>query len=87
LMWTASPGASAYRFSGRSLGPDWQHDMLVGNVTEATLPTRSSTTCVWGGGGGRHRPRESRLAVLSLPATPTTSRSRKQARSAPGGRS
>jgi hypothetical protein len=38
LQWKASSGASAYRIFWREAwGPDWQHEMLVGNVTEATL--------------------------------------------------
>ncbi len=38
LMWKASPGAAAYRvFWREAWGPDWQHEMLVGNVTEVTL--------------------------------------------------
>jgi hypothetical protein len=39
LRWTSSPGATAYRLFWREAwGQDWQHDMLVGNVTEAVLP-------------------------------------------------
>jgi hypothetical protein len=39
LRWKASTGASAYRIFWREAwGPDWQHEMLVGNVTEVTLP-------------------------------------------------
>jgi hypothetical protein len=39
LMWKTSPGASAYRiFWRRAWGPDWEHEMLVGSVTEVTLP-------------------------------------------------
>jgi len=38
LRWTASPGAVAYRvFWREAWGPDWQHDLLVGNVTELVL--------------------------------------------------
>ncbi len=49
LMWTASPGASAYRIFWREAwGPDWQHDMLVGNVTEATLPNTLIDDLVFG---------------------------------------
>ena len=40
LRWTPSPGATAYRIFWRDAwGPDWQHDLLVGNVTELVLPT------------------------------------------------
>jgi hypothetical protein len=39
LRWNASPGAAAYRvFWREAWGPDWQHDLLVGNVTELVLP-------------------------------------------------
>jgi hypothetical protein len=39
LAWSASPGAVAYRIFWREAwGPDWQHDMLVGNVTSVVLP-------------------------------------------------
>ena len=39
LTWTASPGAVAYRVVWRDAwGPDWQHEALVGNVTEFLLP-------------------------------------------------
>lgn len=39
LRWKASPGAAAYRIFWREAwGPDWQHELLVGNVTELVLP-------------------------------------------------
>jgi hypothetical protein len=39
LRWTAAPGAVAYRVFWRpAWGPDWQHEQLVGNVTELVLP-------------------------------------------------
>jgi hypothetical protein len=39
LKWVASPGAVAYRIFWREAwGPDWQHDLLVGNVTNLVLP-------------------------------------------------
>ena len=48
-MWKASPGASAYRIFWREAwGPDWQHEMLVGNVTEATLPNTLIDDLVFG---------------------------------------
>jgi len=38
LRWTASPGAAAYRIFWRDAwGVDWQHEMLVGNVTDVVL--------------------------------------------------
>jgi peptidase M28-like protein len=39
LRWMASAGAVAYRIFWREAwGPDWQHDLLVGNVTNVVLP-------------------------------------------------
>ena len=39
LRWNPSPGAVAYRiFSREAWGPDWQHEWLLGNVTEVVLP-------------------------------------------------
>lgn len=38
LVWESSPRAVAYRIFWREAwGPDWQHDLLVGNVTEYVL--------------------------------------------------
>ena len=49
LQWKASSGASAYRIFWREAwGPDWQHEMLVGNVTEATLPNTLIDDLVFG---------------------------------------
>jgi hypothetical protein len=49
LQWKPSPGASAYRIFWREAwGPDWQHEMLVGNVTEVTLPDTLIDDMVFG---------------------------------------
>jgi hypothetical protein len=49
LQWKASPGALAYRIFWREAwGPDWQHEMLVGNVTEMTLPNTLIDDLVFG---------------------------------------
>jgi Peptidase family M28 len=49
LQWKASPGASAYRIFWREAwGPDWQHEMIVGNVTEVTLPNTLIDDLVFG---------------------------------------
>ena len=38
LKWNAVPGAAAYRIFWREAwGPDWQHEVLVGNVTNLVL--------------------------------------------------
>jgi hypothetical protein len=39
LRWEASEGASGYRVFWRTTwGPDWEHELYVGDVTEFTLP-------------------------------------------------
>ncbi len=49
LGWTKSPGASSYRIFWRDAwGPDWQHELLVGNVTEVTLPNTLIDDLVFG---------------------------------------
>jgi Peptidase family M28 len=49
LRWTAAPNAVAYRIFWREAwGPDWQHDLLVGNVTEAVLPNMQIDDYVFG---------------------------------------
>ena len=49
LQWKASSGAAAYRIFWREAwGQDWQHDMLVGNTTEVTLPNTLIDDLVFG---------------------------------------
>ncbi|MDH4063674.1 MAG: M28 family peptidase [Acidobacteriota bacterium] len=49
LSWAASPGAVAYRvFWREAWGPDWQHDRLVGNVTNVVLPNAQIDDLVFG---------------------------------------
>jgi hypothetical protein len=49
LKWTSSRGASAYRvFWREAWGPDWQHDVLVGNVTNLILPGMQIDDYVFG---------------------------------------
>src|SRR5205823_5046116 len=49
LRWTAAPGAVGYRvFWREAWGPDWQHDLLVGNVTQTTLPNMQIDDYVFG---------------------------------------
>ena len=57
LQWNAAPGAVGYRIFWRELwGPDWQHELLVGNVTEHVLPNMNIDDHVFGvvavGAGG-----------------------------------
>ena len=49
LRWTASPGAVSYRIFWRDAwGPDWQHELAVGNVTETILPDMQIDDYVYG---------------------------------------
>ena len=49
LRWSAAPGATAYRvFWREAWGPDWQHDILIGNVTEVVLPNIQIDDYVFG---------------------------------------
>lgn len=49
LRWDASPGAAGYRVFWRTAwGPDWQHDLYVGNVTEYTFPNANIDDWVFG---------------------------------------
>jgi Peptidase family M28 len=49
LAWTASPGAVAYRIFWRDAwGPDWQHELLLGNVREVTLSNTLIDDLVFG---------------------------------------
>lgn len=49
LRWQASPGAAGYRIFWREAWqPDWEHELLVGNVTEFTLPHISIDDYVFG---------------------------------------
>ena len=49
LRWNASPGAAGYRIFWREAwGPDWQHELLVGNVTEYVLPHLNIDDYVYG---------------------------------------
>jgi hypothetical protein len=49
LSWGASPGATAYRIFWREAwGVDWQHELLVGNVTNHILPNTQIDDLVFG---------------------------------------
>ena len=49
LRWAASPGAASYRIYWRTAwGPDWEHEIAVGNVTEFTLPKANIDDWVFG---------------------------------------
>jgi hypothetical protein len=68
LRWTAAPGAAGYRIFWRDAwGPDWQHELFVGNVTEFVLPRLNIDDLVFGvaavGPGGH----ESTVSVYVAP--------------------
>jgi hypothetical protein len=49
LKWTASPGAVAYRvFWREAWGPDWEQEMLVGNLTELVFRNMQIDDYVFG---------------------------------------
>ena len=49
LQWAPSPGAAGYRVFWRTSEQSaWEHDLLVGNVTEFVLPKRSIDDHVFG---------------------------------------
>jgi Peptidase family M28 len=49
LRWAAAPGAVAYRIFWRDAwAPDWQNEMMVGNVTEYVLPHANIDDYVFG---------------------------------------
>ena len=49
LRWEASPGAVGYRIFWREAwGPDWEHELYVGDVTEFVLPDKNIDDHVFG---------------------------------------
>jgi hypothetical protein len=49
LRWAASAGAAGYRIFWRNAwGPDWEHELYVGNVTEFSLPHANIDDWVFG---------------------------------------
>jgi len=49
LRWQASPGAAGYRvFWRKAWGPDWEHELYVGDVNEYILPDRNIDDHVFG---------------------------------------
>jgi peptidase M28-like protein len=73
LRWTASPGAVAYRIFWRDAwGPDWQHDLLVGNVTQANLPNMQIDDFVFGVAAIDAEGHESLVAPYVTPVRPGT---------------
>jgi hypothetical protein len=69
LKWNASPGAVAYRvFWREAWGPDWQHDLLVGNVTNIVLPNMQIDDYVFGIAAVDTQGHESRVTAYVAPA-------------------
>ncbi len=49
MKWMPSPGAVAYRIFWREAwGADWQHEMLVGNVTNVVMPNMQIDDYIFG---------------------------------------
>ena len=69
LSWQAAPGASAYRIFWREAwGPDWQHEVLVGNVTNLVLPNMQIDDFVFGVVAVDAAGHESFVSAYVLPA-------------------
>ena len=73
LKWTAAPGAAAYRIFWREAwGPDWQHDLLVGNVTNIVLPNMQIDDYVFGVAAVDAHGHESFVTAYVTPARAST---------------
>jgi len=73
LKWTAVPGAAAYRIFWREAwGPDWQHEMLVGNVTSVVLPNMQIDDYVFGVAAVDAQGHESFVAAYVTPPRAST---------------
>ncbi len=73
LKWVASPGAAAYRIFWREAwGPDWQHEMLVGNVTNVVLPGMQIDDYVFGVAAVDANGHESFVSAYVSPARAST---------------
>ena len=71
LSWAASSGAAAYRIFWRhAWAPDWQHEVTVGDVTEATLPNVSVDDVVAGVAAVDAAGNESLVSAYRMPARP-----------------
>jgi hypothetical protein len=76
LQWTRVPGATAYRvFWREAWGPDWQHELTVGNVTGIVLPNMQIDDYVFGVAALDAAGHESMIASYVAPpraSTPVT---------------
>jgi Peptidase family M28 len=68
LRWTASPGAAGYRIFWRNAwAPDWEHELVIGNVTEYTLPHANIDDWVFGVAAVDAAGHESSVSVYIAP--------------------
>ena len=68
LRWSAAPGAAAYRVYWRDTwSVDWQHSVLVGNVTEYVFPRVSIDNVVFGVAAMNATGQESLIAAYVVP--------------------
>jgi hypothetical protein len=73
LKWVPSAGAAAYRIFWRDAwGPDWQHEMLVGNVNEVVLPDVQIDDYVFGVAAVDAAGHESVVSPYVTPLRPET---------------
>jgi hypothetical protein len=73
LAWQASPGAVAYRIYWREAwGPDWQHDLLVGNVQEYVFEGLSIDDHIFGVAAIGADGNESLVSVYTRPPRANT---------------
>lgn len=67
LRWEASPGAAGYRvFWRKAWGPDWEHELYVGNVTEFVLPGKNIDDHVFGVAAVGHGGHESTVSAYVM---------------------
>ncbi|MDE3156661.1 MAG: M20/M25/M40 family metallo-hydrolase [Acidobacteriota bacterium] len=87
LHWQASPGAVGYRIVWRSgWALNWQHELRVGNVTEAILPSTSIDNYIFGVAAIGPDGHESLVSAYVNPARPMTPIKTVGGASQPGGR-
>ena len=73
LSWKASAGAAGYRIFWREAwGPDWQHELLVGNVTNVVLPNMQIDDYVFGVAAVDAQGHESSVTAYVTPARANT---------------
>ena len=73
LRWNASPGAAAYRIFWREAwGPDWEHELLVGDVTNVVLPNMQIDDYIFGVAAVDTQGHESFVTAYVAPARANT---------------